>query len=438
MSKWRDLNLTTCGTNARCDLPSGFYRVNYFHGKEMRLADYVDEQRYHSGKHRFHNQRLHGTGILCGLKLSVMQPEGTLLRVGRGAALDDCGREIVVGYDQCVDVAAWFRQQAYEMRDQDGSPCTPDETNRVKLCVVIRYAECGGAPEQVPPDPCGGGHDDCGCGCGGECGGADPCGHQAEFGRVTEEFELRLAFADAAKEMTSQNLFPTSEAIEQALATGLGVSGLLGALTPAIRAACPRPDSEWLLLGCFHVTVKADKPEEIVAIDDIDYGCATQVLLSAEVIQHLLAAVMAGTDPDIGGPQITGILFRRLDAERYQFILPLSARIDASTLDAEGDFGLRRLTSNGWQNPAGAALTASYSETVSGDANQDGPAIYLVIKAGDGFIEKDGKYQLFAIDNPDPVVDSLLRRLQPRTFSWRFTLTEENLGDDLTMHPLGV
>ena len=51
-----------CGT-----LPAGFVRLRYFFGKRMGVTDFVDEQRYHSGKLRFHNQRLHGAGVLCGL-----------------------------------------------------------------------------------------------------------------------------------------------------------------------------------------------------------------------------------------------------------------------------------------------------------------------------------------------------------------------------------
>lgn len=431
MSKWRDLNRTHGCGEGHCDLPAGFFRVNYFHGKEMRLADYVDEQRYHAGKMRFHNGRLHGAGILCGLKLSVLEPEGTVLRIGRGAALDACGREIVVGFDQCVDVAAWFRQQAYRFRDQDGNPCKPDETNRVGLCVVMRHAECGGAPEPVPPDPCGG-HDGCDCGGPGSCTGGDPCGQQAEFGRITEEFELRLMFADEAKKLTRHRLFPAAEVIDSAI----GTTGLLAALAPQIRGRCPCDDEEWLNLGCFHVTVKADQPDEVAAIGDIDYGCASRVLLSTEVIQHLLAGLVAEVGPDMGGPEITAITFRRLDAQRHQFALHLSGRIDPKTLDDEASFGLRQLTKDGWLHPAGEAVKASYSEKILGEANLDGPAIYIAVASA--FLAAGNRYQLFAREDADPVVDPLLRRLRPRHLSWRFCLGQENAGDDLTMHPLGV
>src|SRR5450432_1790362 len=95
-----------CGT-----LPSGFVRLRYFYGKRLNVADFVDEQRYHSGKLRFHQQRMHGSGVLCGLACDLFSTDpadATILRVHRGAAVDDCGRDIIVGGDQCLDVDAWL------------------------------------------------------------------------------------------------------------------------------------------------------------------------------------------------------------------------------------------------------------------------------------------------------------------------------------------
>ncbi len=77
-----------------------------------------------------------------------------------------------------------------------------------------------------------------------------------------------------------------------------------------------------------------------------------QVLLSTEVIQYLLAGIFAEVDPDIGGPEITSITFRKLDGQRHQFALHLSGKIDAKTLDDEASFGLRQLTKDGWLHPA--------------------------------------------------------------------------------------
>ena len=60
MPDWPRLPDDAGCTAAPCGLPAGFFRVRYFENKPMRLADYVDEQQYHGGKRRFHNQRLGG------------------------------------------------------------------------------------------------------------------------------------------------------------------------------------------------------------------------------------------------------------------------------------------------------------------------------------------------------------------------------------------
>src|SRR5687768_3431728 len=146
-----------CTSGAGCGLPPGFFRLRYFHGKQMRLADYVDEQRYHASKLRFHNDRLHGAGILCGLRVSLLDEGGVVLRIGRGAALDDCGREIIVGFDQCVDVDAWYRRERHKQPDaKPEDACHPDAENKVRVCVAIRYSECAQAPEPAPPAACHG------------------------------------------------------------------------------------------------------------------------------------------------------------------------------------------------------------------------------------------------------------------------------------------
>src|SRR5262245_51949706 len=103
--------------------PAEFVRLRYYFGQRLGVVDLSDEQAYVVGKQRFHNARAHGAGVLCGLRAERYRfPQGaaattptTLLRVRRGAALDACGREIVVGWDQCIDVAAWWRQNAPQL-----------------------------------------------------------------------------------------------------------------------------------------------------------------------------------------------------------------------------------------------------------------------------------------------------------------------------------
>src|SRR5262245_34865543 len=114
-------------------LPRGCSRWRYFYGKHLNVADFMDEQRHHMAGMRFHNQRRHGSGVLCGLRISLLESGKTILRIVKGAALDRCGREIIVGYDQCIDVNGWYQHLA-----KCGTPPQPDP------------APC---PEPEPPSP---------------------------------------------------------------------------------------------------------------------------------------------------------------------------------------------------------------------------------------------------------------------------------------------
>lgn len=302
-----------CSSGAGCGLPPGFFRLRYFHGKQMRLADYVDEQRYHASKIRFHNDRLHGAGILCGLKVSLLDEGGVVLRVGRGAALDDCGREIVVGFDQCVDVDAWYRRERHKQPEpQPQDACHPDDENKVRVCVAIRYSECAQSPEPAPAAACQGASS---CDCGGcsscQSRTCDPCAEGADFGRVAEEFELRLMFHDEARRLTEHRLFPDEEAIQDAVARSSGGTSLLKELARPIRVRCPSSQEEWLLLACFDAVIAEGETPKVEEIRDIDYDCAAQVLLSTEVIQYLLGSLYAEVDPGIGGPEVVDVAFQK-------------------------------------------------------------------------------------------------------------------------------
>ena len=51
-----------------CESPQ-LARNNFFTGKLLVERDFTDEQRFFLGKERRHNQRLHGWGTVCGLKV---------------------------------------------------------------------------------------------------------------------------------------------------------------------------------------------------------------------------------------------------------------------------------------------------------------------------------------------------------------------------------
>ena len=134
-----------CAEDTCCTMPPEFVRVRYFYGQRLGVMELNDEQRYHQGKHAFHNARLHGAGVLCGLRAErfvlVQGSATTVLRVVRGAAIDACGREIIVGVDQCIDVAAWF---ARNRNRPELASFTSGTTQPLHVC--LRYRECPSDP----------------------------------------------------------------------------------------------------------------------------------------------------------------------------------------------------------------------------------------------------------------------------------------------------
>src|SRR5438874_1054149 len=130
-------------------LPDAFVRLRFFMGKRMGVVDFDDLQRYAAGKVRFHNLRLHGSGIVAGLGLEQPDVNQPILRVRKGAALDGCGREIIVGYDQCIDVDDWLQKQvAARLKTDPNSkwPLTALVGGVLPLYVGLRYRECAGSP----------------------------------------------------------------------------------------------------------------------------------------------------------------------------------------------------------------------------------------------------------------------------------------------------
>ena len=87
---------TPCGANIR---------NRYFRGKLMTVADYQAEQRYMIHRRRTVNRLLLGWGVIRGFRIRL---DGDRLVIGKGAALDPCGREIIacdrVIVDDCQDV----------------------------------------------------------------------------------------------------------------------------------------------------------------------------------------------------------------------------------------------------------------------------------------------------------------------------------------------
>lgn len=131
-----------------CDF-GPFTRNAYWTGKLMLARDFTDEQRYGIEKLRHHNQKLHGFGIVCGLKVVPHPKEACRDRficVEPGTAVDCCGHDIVVREKDCIDL--WTIPALKKLKEAN------DERPHV-LKICIKYKECESEPIPKLYDECG-------------------------------------------------------------------------------------------------------------------------------------------------------------------------------------------------------------------------------------------------------------------------------------------
>lgn len=123
-------------------------RNHFFTGKLLVERDFNDEQRYFREKNRLHLQRLHGEGVVCGLRIK-QHPNPScrnrLVIIEPGSAIDCCGHDILVAEE---DVFDFSQVPAVQALAQQGG------THVLQFC--ISYREC--PTEEIPVL-----YDDCGC-----------------------------------------------------------------------------------------------------------------------------------------------------------------------------------------------------------------------------------------------------------------------------------
>lgn len=95
------------------ELSLPFEKNKYFYGKLLSVEDFELEQRYGNDKRRLMNRLIHGTGIVTGLYVTVVDEQ--TISVEKGVALDSAGREILVntpvlkklsmldGFEECME-----------------------------------------------------------------------------------------------------------------------------------------------------------------------------------------------------------------------------------------------------------------------------------------------------------------------------------------------
>lgn len=401
---------TTCSCDDPCGCEeSAFARLRYSYGQRLTAVDLLDEQLYLIGKDRFVARHVLGAGILCGLQARRGDgpPERTpTIRVTRGAALDLCGREIVVEHDQCLDVAAWFarRRQALPW----------DEPGTYPAWIGLRYRECPSDPVRVPGDPCG-------------CDGGG-----CAYTRVHESFELAL-HADGG---------PVAPAGAPA-----AWSGLCGQLTadPARRTIgpehCPPCACEgWLLVAS--VDVVLDEPGAGAGLRAVDAGAPDEsderrlTLHSLAALQRLVLDLGAAGPGCAPGPTLAGVTGDgelagdgSLGEGRAMLAVALAGDDDGAdvalaepTIDV-GRFALLEVGASGWE-PVDAEV--DYDASV--------PAFRLRTAAA----ELDRLYRLvFQDDAARPIADEQLRPIRPVSWSrgmrWVVEAAEPGSGEPDTV-----
>jgi DNA-binding beta-propeller fold protein YncE len=141
-----------------CEAES-YTRNHYFTGKLMVERDFTDEQRYFREKIRLHHQRMHGSGVVCGLKiLAHKEPcDNRYVILQPGSAVDCCGQDILVAEQDVIDLFAFPAFQDLIKEAQEVAAENPDATppsHTLQLC--ISYKEC--PTEDIPVL-----YDECGC-----------------------------------------------------------------------------------------------------------------------------------------------------------------------------------------------------------------------------------------------------------------------------------
>lgn len=366
-----------CAPDCDCVVPYEFVRLRYFFGQRLGVLELNDEQSYVVNKQRFHNRHLHGAGVLCGLRAErysrAGQTESTLLKVTSGAALDACGREIIVGWDACIDVAAWVRQHRADNPDL----ADPQQPSAQRVWVVVCYQEC-------PGDPAPALRDSCSC---------EPAG--CEYSRVREGFHLDL--------VTDSDLPKRIE-------------------VHSVSGTCPAPvENACLVLA--RVDLVLDAAGEVTDLGAIDHDIAhRQHLWSTAALQTALTGLIDASELAaalVDGPRMGRLAFSGSDASSGTLSVPIVPAQDETDTPSPilGDpvphitFTVHRLLDDGnWQ--------PGLSPTIGWDSAGSRFELVFTNELTEGRYRVSG-----SVSAATPIVDTAFRELLPRTINRWFRLS---------------
>ena len=384
-------------------LPPEFVRVRYYYGQRLGVMELNDQAVYHEGKHAFHNARLHGVGVVCGLRAeryeAVAGAPTTVLRVTRGVGLDPCGREVVVGVDQCIDVAAWL---ALNRNRPELVAWLAGATHQ--LTVAVRYRECPSDPAVAPRDPCG--CDNGGC----------------EMGRIREGFQLSLL--TPAETKCATQVFPDPAAMVAAGGDAAAIAGLVATGCPDLAV------DGWLCLATVDVVLDAAQAvTDLGPIDNAPAGRAT--LLATGALQSLLlglSVTASAAGAGLTGPSLTGLTFTQ-GATPADGTLTVGINLLGSGAPPVPDpiagatFNAAMVTVSRFDAPGTWANLAVAPALVAAPSGIDVPL-------PNGSVQVSRQYRL-TIDQPvaTPIADAAGRPLQPLRFVRQFTFVADPAGN---------
>jgi hypothetical protein len=108
---------------------------NYVFGMVLGPTDFRQVLEHFEWKHRNSNLLLHGSGTVCGLKVSTRPPPADEIAVSAGFAISPHGRWIRVERDQCASLNQWLQAQK-------NIPYASPGLGPHKIYVTLCYNQC--------------------------------------------------------------------------------------------------------------------------------------------------------------------------------------------------------------------------------------------------------------------------------------------------------
>lgn len=142
------MNVTNQNTKSREGIHT-FVRNRYFYGKLLDVVHFEMEQNYVNGKRWMLNRMVTGYGVLCGLDVTP-SPDGTGVVVSSGAAIDRCGREIIVPRKTDPQTISPMPVCSDATKHAAGT-CDCEQYVHLSIC----FKQCESDPSPVSVDACG-------------------------------------------------------------------------------------------------------------------------------------------------------------------------------------------------------------------------------------------------------------------------------------------